>query len=171
MSRFLFVPPQDMPGHALAARAALGVLVIVSLALAACAPVSGAPRECSTVRVSYVGTAPGEQGGNVGVFSVANAGNVALELPLEWQSQRDVHSQYADVQMRPFAGGEWRVANPVLAEVAGWEARIAIAPGEAVTVTYHANGLFDAGPVPGMEYAVTFRDLAGCTYRSGSFTW
>ena len=164
-------PLQGMPGVGLATRMAVGVLAIMSPALAACAPVSSAPRECPTVRVSYVGTAPGEDGGNVGVFSLTNAGTVPVELPLEWQSQRDVHAQYADLQVRPSAGGEWRVANPVLAEVMGWRDRIVIAPGEAVTVAYHANGLFDGRPTPGMEYAIIVRDIAGCTYRSESFTW
>lgn len=153
-------------------RSVMCLLVVLPLAcVSSCAIKRSAPNSCSTLDIIYVDNDLGVEGIREGIFSVTNTGRISVKLPLQWGSGRHIDRQYATPEERSSSNGGWRVFNPTLEEVAGWNALLIVKPGQTKKISYHANGLFDESvPANDMEYSIVVRDLAGCAYRSIPFT-
>lgn len=147
---------------------------LLLLNASSCVSVKSAQSSCSTLNIIYVDNVPSEQGGREGIFSITNTGKTPVNLPLELGSSHHIHSQYAIPEEKSSSNDSWRMFNPVLAEVAGWNARMIVKPDQTKNIFYYANGLFDDGPPVGdsvgdKEYSIVIMDLAGCSYRSEPF--
>jgi hypothetical protein len=145
--------------------------MVFLMSISSCATKEVAPGNCSTLKIVYVNTVPGEQGVDPeGIFSITNTGDVPVKLPLVPGSSRHIHSQIATTEERSSSNDSWRVFNPALQEVMGWSRYMVIKPGQKKDIAYYANGLFYGDPPAGdMEYSIVVTDLAGCMYRSEPF--
>jgi hypothetical protein len=149
--------------------------ILFLMSASSCATKDMAPRNCSTLNISYLSKVSSEQGVEPkGIFSITNTGKVPVNFPLESGSGWHIHSQYATPEGRSSSNESWRMFNPVLEEVMGWSRRMTIKPGQTKNIAYYANGLFygdsPAGdPAGDMEYSIVIMDLAGCSYRSEPF--
>lgn len=144
--------------------------MLCAIYTSSCASIKSAQRSCSALNINYVNNVPSKQGGREGIFSITNTGKVPVDLPLERGGSNHIHSQYAIPEEWSSSKGGWRMFNPVLAEVAGWNARMTVKPGRTRKIAYHANGLFDGGlPAGDIQYSIVVIDLAGCKYRSAPF--
>lgn len=145
-------------------------ITIFAMSFSSCATKKGETRNCPVLDIGYVGSAPNERGNLVGIFSVTNAGGVAVYLPLEGESDDLIHSRYASTEQRSLGGDDWQIFNPLLEEMLAPKAHITVLPGQRKKFRFDANGLFFGDlQVDGVEYSIVLKDTAGCTYRSVPF--
>jgi len=146
---------------------AIAMLAISSLS---CATERGEVRNCPVLEISYVGSAPNERGNPVGIFSITNRGDVAVDLLLEDGAGDLIHGRYASTEQRSSSSNSWKAFNPLLDEMLAPKVHMTVMPGQRDKFRFDANGLFVEAPqVAGMECSIVVKDEAGCTFRSAPF--
>lgn len=145
-------------------------IVILSMTFSSCATKKNEARNCPPLDISYVRSAPNERGNPVGIFSITNTGNTAVDLPLENETSDFIHGRYASTEQRSSSSDRWQTFNPLLDEMFAPKAHMTVMPGQQSKFRFDANGLFLDAPQPtGMEYSIVVKDAAGCTFRSAPF--
>lgn len=145
-----------------------GAVLMIMLTLAGCSTTSRLA-SCSTADIDLVRVEKGRYG-HVGVFSVRNAGGVALYFPLDDAGSHSLHGAYYDTYY--LTPGEQAWAYPVW--MGSWiqpTEILKVGRGDTTEVRAGVEVAFGTSYVSGTQFSVQFRDEHfRCPLRSTPFT-